>query len=39
MTKDLSQSITLLNTMFGINAQHSDIMFINWNLAFILQPP
>lgn len=39
MTKDLSQSITLLNTMFGINAQHSDIMFINWNLAFILPPP
>ena len=39
MTKDLSQSITLLKTMFGINAEHNDIMFINWNLAFILQPP
>ena len=27
MTKDLSQSITLLKTMFGINAEHNDIMF------------
>ncbi len=39
MTKDLSQSITLLKTMFNINAEHSGIMFINCNLAFILQPP
>ena len=39
MTKDLSQSITLLKTMFGINAEHNDIMFIDWNLTFILQPP
>ena len=39
MTKDISQSITLLKTMFNINAEHNDIMFIDWNLAFILQPP
>ena len=39
MTKDLSQSITLLKTMFGINAQYSDITFIDWNLAFMLQLP
>ena len=39
MTKDLSQSITLLKTMFGINAEHVDIMFIDWNLVFNLQPP
>ena len=25
--------------MFGINAQYSDITFIDWNLAFMLQPP
>ena len=39
MTKDLSQSITLLKTMFGINAESVDIMFIDWNLVFNLQPP
>ena len=39
MTKDLSQSITLLKTMLGINAQHSDIILLDWNLAFLLPPP
>ncbi len=39
MTKDISQSITLLKTMFGINAQHNDIILLDWNLAFLLPPP
>ena len=39
ITKDISQSIVLLKSMFCINAKFTDIMLVNWNLVFNLPQP